>query len=102
MTSRQYDAIDERVASEIKRLHKRHRKLGHHGLLEALRQADIHVDPKELERFMKQSGIKPQREWRPWRWRGLPAWLGGSADVAHSPAAHSSVGIGDDSDGDND
>jgi len=48
MTTRQYDAIDDRVADEIKRLHKRHPKLGHDGLLHALRQQEIHVDPEQL------------------------------------------------------
>jgi hypothetical protein len=74
MTSRRYDAIDERVAVEIKRLHKEHPKLGHHGLLEALRQDDIHIDPHQLEQFMRVNHILPEREWRPWRWRGLPRW----------------------------
>jgi hypothetical protein len=45
VTSRQFDAIDEKVAAEIKRLHKRHPKLGHDGLIDALRQQEIHVDP---------------------------------------------------------
>ena len=77
MTSSQYEVIDERVAAEIQRLHKRHPKLGHHGLLEALRQSDIHIDPHELERFMKEHHIKAERPWRPLRLRGLPTWLGG-------------------------
>lgn len=80
MTSRQYDAIDERVAEEIRRLHKRHARLGHDGLLDALEQADIHVDPQELERFMAEKSIKAERPWQPWRWIGLPNWYGGSAD----------------------
>lgn len=77
MTSRRYDAIDARVAEEIRRLHKQHPRLGHHGLLEALNQADHHVDPEELERFMKEHRIKAEKPWRPWRWQGLPSWLGG-------------------------
>jgi hypothetical protein len=77
MTSRQYQVIDEQVAGEIRRLHRRHPKLGHHGLLEALRQEDVHVDSRDLERFMKEQGIKPERPWRPFRWRGLPGWLAG-------------------------
>jgi hypothetical protein len=77
MTSRQYQAIDERAAAEIQRLHKRHPRLGHHGLLEALRQADFDIDPNELKLFMKEHHIKPERPWRPFRLRGLPAWLGG-------------------------
>jgi hypothetical protein len=77
MTSRQYQLIDERVAGEIRRLHKRYPRLGHHGLLEALQQADIDVDPDDLKRFMKEHRIKAERPWRPFRWRGLPAWLAG-------------------------
>lgn len=84
MTSRQFDAIDERVAEEIRRLHKRHPKLGDHGLLEALKESDIHVDPEELERFMNEHRIKAEKPWRPWRWRGAPSWLGGSADGGDS------------------
>jgi hypothetical protein len=72
MTSRrQYDAIDDRVAAEIKRLHKRHPKLGHAGLLDALEQQEVHVDPEELERFMKQNRIRAERSWQPWKWSGL-------------------------------
>jgi hypothetical protein len=74
MTSRQYDAIDERVAAEIKRLHKRHPKLGHDGLLDALRQQDIHVDPQEFETHMKGHHIKAEAAWKPWKWSGLPGW----------------------------
>ena len=77
MRRHEYDSIDERVAEEIRRLHKRHPRLGHHGLLEALKQADLHVDPEELKRFMKEHRIKADKPWRPWRWRGLPGWLGG-------------------------
>jgi hypothetical protein len=75
MTSRQYDAIDERVADMILALHKAHPKLGHHGLLEALKQSDVHVNPKDLDAFMKKKRIKAQRDWRPWKWRG---WTGQS------------------------
>jgi hypothetical protein len=74
LTSPQYDAIDEKVAAEIKRLHKRHPQLGHHGLLEALEQVDVHVDPEQLERFMADHRIKAERSWRPWKWTGLPRW----------------------------
>ncbi len=78
MTSRKYDPIDKGVAAEIKRLHRRHRKLGHHGLLEALMQADIHVDPKELERFMRQNRITAEHSWRLLRFVSLPKWwIGG-------------------------
>ena len=81
MTSRRYHPIDERVAEEIRRLHKRHPKLGHHGLLEALEQAEVHVDPEELERFMKEHRMKAEKPWRPSRWRGLPSWLGGPPEA---------------------
>jgi hypothetical protein len=83
MTSRQYDAIDERVASEIKRLHKKHPKLGHSGLLDALRQAQIEVDPEELERFLKRNRIKAEKSWKPWKWSGLPSWWPGFGGVVH-------------------
>jgi len=78
MTSRQYDPIDEQVAVEIERLHKKHPKLGRTGLLEALRQSDLHLDSRELKLFMAQNRIRAEREWRPWNWHGLPSWwLGG-------------------------
>ncbi|MCJ7510755.1 MAG: hypothetical protein MUP14_07715 [Dehalococcoidia bacterium] len=72
-----YRTIDERVAKEIKRLHERYPRLGHHALAEALREAGVHVEPEELKRFLKDEGLEPERSWRPWRWRGLPSWLGG-------------------------
>jgi hypothetical protein len=74
---RTYRTIDERVAKEIRRLHERYPKLGHHALAEALREADIHVEPAELKRFLKDEGLEPERSWRPWRWRGPPSWMGG-------------------------
>jgi glutamyl-tRNA reductase len=72
-----YRTIDEVVGEEIKRLHERYPKLGHHGLLEALREAGVHVEPEELKRFLKEHGLQAQPSRRPWRWRGLPSWLGG-------------------------
>jgi transposase len=72
-----YRTIDEEVAKEIGRLHGRYPKLGHHGLAEALREVGLHVEPDELKRFLKDEGLQPARDWRPWRWRGLPSWLGG-------------------------
>jgi hypothetical protein len=78
MTSRQYQAIDGRAAAEIRRLHKRHPKLGRHGLPDALRQAELDIDPDELERSVKEQQIEPERPWRPLRFRGLPAWLFGA------------------------
>jgi transposase len=74
---RTYRTIDERVAKEIRRLHERYPRLGHHALAEALREAGVHVEPAELKRFLKEEGLEPERSWRPQRWRGLPSWLGG-------------------------
>ena len=85
MSEHRHRSIDAEVAAEIKRLHKRHPKLGHHALLEALKQDGILVDSEELERFMRANGIKAERFWRPLRWLGAPSWLGGSADAAHAP-----------------
>jgi hypothetical protein len=70
-----YRTIDEHVAKEIKRLHESYPKLGHHGLAAALREAGLDVEPAELKLFLKEEGLRPARDWRPWRWRGLPSWL---------------------------
>jgi hypothetical protein len=72
-----YRTIDDQAAKEIRRLHQSYPKLGHRGLAEALREADLNVEPEELKRFMKEEGLHPTRDWRPWRWRGLPSWMGG-------------------------
>ena len=80
MTPAGFQSIDGRVADEIRRLHKQYPKLGHHGLAKALHEAGFDVEADELKRFMKEEGLKPQRDWRPWRWRGLPAWMGGRAE----------------------
>jgi len=72
-----FRTIDERVAKEIRRLHERYPKLGHHGLAEALREAGVHVEPDELKRFVKQEGLQPEPERRARRWPGLPSWMGG-------------------------
>lgn len=74
MTSRKYVEIDAAVAERIVAMHKQHPKLGHHGLLDGLKQENIHVDPGDLVGFMRKHRIKPAREWRPWKWRGLPGW----------------------------
>lgn len=95
--NRPYNTIDEETAREIKELHKRHPKLGHHGLLEALKQDGILVDSEELERFMRVNRIKAERFWRPLRWLGAPSWLGGSTDAAHAQL-HIPNGGEDDSD----
>jgi hypothetical protein len=80
-TKAAYRTIDERVAKEIRRLHERYPKLGHHGLAEALREAGVPVEPDELKHFMKEEGLHAEREWRPWRWRGLPWWMGGPPEA---------------------
>jgi transposase len=72
-----YRTIDERVAEEIKRLHRRYPKLGHHALAEGLREAGVRVDPRELKRFLKEGGLQPERSQQRQRSRGLPSWLGG-------------------------
>ena len=74
---RTYRTIDERVAKEIRRLHERYPKLGHHALAEALREAGVHVEPADLKRFLKEEGLEPERSGRSWRWRGPPSWMGG-------------------------
>ena len=74
---RTYRTIDERVAKEIRLLHKRYPKLGHHGLADALREAGVDVDPRDLRRFLKEENLQPERSSAPWRSRGLPSWLGG-------------------------
>jgi hypothetical protein len=74
--------IDEQIANEIKRLHESYPQLGHHGLAEALRDAGFDIEPAELKRHMQEEGLRPQRNWRPWRWRGLPSWMiGGPPDT---------------------
>jgi transposase len=74
---RTYRTIDERVAQEIRRLHKRYPKLGHHALAEALREAGVHVEPGDLKRFLKEEGLEPERSGRSSRWPGPPSWMGG-------------------------
>jgi len=74
---RTYRTIDERVAKEIRRLHERYPRLGHHALAKALREAGVHVEPVDLKRFLKEEGLQVERSWSPRRWRGLPSWLGG-------------------------
>ena len=74
---RTYRTIDERAAKEVRLLHERYPKLGHHALAEALREAGVDVEPRDLRRFLKEEGLQPERSWRPWHRRGLPSWLGG-------------------------
>jgi transposase len=72
-----YRTIDERVAKEIRRLHERYPKLGHHALAEALREAGVHVEPADLKRFLREEGLEPERSGRSSRWGGPPSWMGG-------------------------
>jgi len=74
----EYIPIDGAVAEEIQALHKRYPKLGHRGLLSALGDSGMRVRPEELDRFMAEHRITAEKPWRPWRWRGLPGWLGGN------------------------
>jgi hypothetical protein len=94
MTSRKYQPIDSNVADEISRLHRRHPKLGHDGLLDALRQAGVEVDPRELEAFMKTRRIKPQPFWRGLSLHGAPPWLVGAASVDGAPSGDADSGDG--------
>ena len=82
MTSRLYDAIDEKVAVEIKRLRKRHPKLGHEGLMNALAQSGIRVDEAQLKRFLKSRKLEPEAPSRKtWGHIGAGyAWWGILAD----------------------
>lgn len=59
MTSRQYDAIDQRVAAEIKRLKKEHPNLGHEGLMEALSQQGIELDEAEFKEYVRKHKLAP-------------------------------------------
>jgi hypothetical protein len=77
MTGHQIRAIDDEIAAEIRRLHKRHPRLGHHGIFELLEQAGTHVDREDLERFMAENHIRAAKPWRLWRWRGA-SWPFGS------------------------
>jgi len=77
---RTYRTIDERVAKEIRLLHKRYPKLGHRALAKALREAGVHVEPAELKRFLKEESLEPERSSRPSRWGGPPSWMGGSPE----------------------
>ena len=63
--SRRYDTLDERVALLIVRLHKRHPNLGHNGLLHALKDEGVTVDPQDLERFMEKADIEGET----WYWK---------------------------------
>ncbi len=59
--SRKYERLDAEVAGRIVELHKRHPNLGHNGLLNALKDEGIDVDPRELEDFMEARDIEGER-----------------------------------------
>jgi hypothetical protein len=63
--SRRYDRLDERVAERILDLHKRHPNLGHNGLLNALKDEGVTIDPQDLERFMEHAKIEGES----WYWK---------------------------------
>ena len=63
--SRRYDALDERVARMIFDLHERHPNLGHNGLLKALKQKGVIIDPQHLELFMEDADIEGES----WYWK---------------------------------
>ena len=75
--SRKYVPIDDAVAAQIEALHKKYPKLGHHGILEALKDEGSHVDPAELEDYMSRQHISAEKEFRPLKFKGPPGWLGG-------------------------
>lgn len=63
--SRKYQYFDEAVAERVVELNKRHPNLGHNGLLNALRDEGIDIDPQDLERFMDAADIEA---WG-WYWK---------------------------------
>jgi hypothetical protein len=78
MSRKPYQQIDDAVALRIAAIHDRYPKLGHQGILSALADEDIRIDPRELERFMAERHVKPQAEFKPLKFRGAPTWLGGN------------------------
>lgn len=63
--SRRYDTLDERVALLIVSLHKRHPNLGRKGLIHALKDEGVNIDPQDLERFMEHANIEGEG----WYWK---------------------------------
>lgn len=63
--SRRYDTLDERVALLIVNLHRRHPNLGRKGLLHALKDEGVTIDPQDLERFMEHADIEGEG----WYWK---------------------------------
>lgn len=68
MTSRHYDAIDEKVAAEIKRLKKEHPNLGHEGLINALAQQGIELDEAEFKEYVRKHKLAPGVTQQSWGW----------------------------------
>ncbi|MEO6196568.1 MAG: hypothetical protein ABIP58_00500 [Dehalococcoidia bacterium] len=62
MTKPTYHTIDSRIAEEIRRLHKKHPKLGHEGLLKVLKESDIKVDEAELRMFLDRTRMNPESQ----------------------------------------
>ena len=80
MSEHSFQPIDEHIANEIASIHKKYPKLGHHGILSALADAGMRVEPKELERFMADNHIEAKKPFKPLKFRGAPGWLGGRAE----------------------
>lgn len=94
---RRYATIDDRVAEKIRELHKRYPKLGHHGLLEALRQSGIRVEAGDMERFLREHKMRPEKPWRPLGWAGIRgSWLGSWFPGPHVGSGGGEAGHGGD------
>jgi hypothetical protein len=68
MTSREYDAIDEKVAAETKRLKKEHPNLGHEGLMDALDQQGIVLDEADFKDYVRKHKLAPGIIQQSWGW----------------------------------
>jgi len=75
VTVGKHQPIDDQMAAEIRRLHKKYPKLGHHGIAEVLRSEGCEVDPAELEQFMRHNRLNADKPWRPYLRLGLPRWM---------------------------
>ncbi|MDO8614185.1 MAG: hypothetical protein Q7T33_00420 [Dehalococcoidia bacterium] len=79
----QHRPIDDRIAREIARLHKRYPKLGHHGILTALEDQGVRVDPAELKRFLKTKRMKPAGEFKGIKIADVPTSALGAGLLGH-------------------
>jgi len=77
MSKQPCQPINDHIAAEIAAIHKKYPKLGHHGILSALEDGGIRVDPQELERFMAERHVEAEKPFKPMKFRGAPSWLGG-------------------------